>query len=269
MQEPRKVRVLSFGAGVQSSALLLMCDRREIEPVDFAIFADPGAEPAEVYAWLKHVKKHVKTPVHVAHRGSIVTEVAGHWAGRVRRCGQPPFFALDKAGKKGMLRRHCTKEYKIELVDREIRRVLGYQPRQKMRHQVELLMGISSDEMGRMRLSTQKWKTNSYPLVDQNLDRAACIAYVEALGIGTPPRSACYFCPYKSNAEWRHLKNNSPEDWDRAVKFDRLIRTSVSPNLTSEFFVHRSRTPLEHADLGETDAGEYSMQDECEGMCGT
>lgn len=43
------VRVLSLGAGVQSSAIALMIAEGEIEPVEFAVFADTGAEPDRVY----------------------------------------------------------------------------------------------------------------------------------------------------------------------------------------------------------------------------
>ena len=45
-----RLRVLSLGAGVQSSTLALMASRGEIGPMpDCAIFADTGAEPAKVY----------------------------------------------------------------------------------------------------------------------------------------------------------------------------------------------------------------------------
>ena len=263
-----RVRVLSFGAGVQSSALLLMCDRGDIEPVDFAVFADPGAEPEEVYRWLEHLRQHIKTPIYIAQKTNIHTDVVGHWAGTIRRCGQPPLFARDHRDKVGMIRRHCTKEYKIEVVDRSIRNALRYRPRQRMRHHIDLLMGISYDEMGRMRIASQKWKTNHYPLVDREITRQQCIEYVQNLGIGTPPRSACYFCPYKTNEEWRRLRDESPADWQKAVEFDEAIRTSSSPKLTSRFYVHRSAVPLAQADLGTSDEGHHSMQDECEGICG-
>lgn len=43
--QPRTVRVLSLGAGVQSSTLLLMAVHGEIQ-IDRAIFADTQSEPA-------------------------------------------------------------------------------------------------------------------------------------------------------------------------------------------------------------------------------
>lgn len=260
-------RILSLGAGVQSSALLLLCDSGIMKPVDFAVFADVQAEPEEVYKWLVILKSRVKTPIFITTKGDIAVEVTEHWRGDRKRCGQPPLFTLNPEGEKGMLRRHCTSEYKIEAVDREIRRILGYEPRKKLRHKIEMVMGISYDEMSRMRIPREKWKSFDYPLVDAKLRREDCISIVKAFGLGAPPRSACVFCPFKSNTEWRHLKK-SPVDWQKAVEFDRAIRTSVSPNLTSQFFVHRSRVPLENADLSESDIGKHSMEDECEGVCG-
>ena len=43
------IRILSLGAGVQSSTLALMIAHGELPMVDHAIFADTGAEPAGVY----------------------------------------------------------------------------------------------------------------------------------------------------------------------------------------------------------------------------
>ena len=60
LERDRDLRVLSLGAGVQSSALVFKLLREEIEPVDIAMFADTGNEPKEVYEWLKYLKKIMK-----------------------------------------------------------------------------------------------------------------------------------------------------------------------------------------------------------------
>jgi hypothetical protein len=49
------LRVLSLGAGVQSTTLLLMSVYGELPPLDYAIFADTGWEPARVYEHLDRV----------------------------------------------------------------------------------------------------------------------------------------------------------------------------------------------------------------------
>ena len=61
----KTLRVLSLGAGVQSSTLALMIHKGEIPMVDCAIFADTQAEPPKVYEWLKFIKETVNYPVHI------------------------------------------------------------------------------------------------------------------------------------------------------------------------------------------------------------
>ena len=51
------INILSLGAGVQSSTLLLMSLYGEIPPLDYVIFADTGWEPTAVYKHLEKLKK--------------------------------------------------------------------------------------------------------------------------------------------------------------------------------------------------------------------
>ena len=55
-----ELRVLSLGAGVQSSTVLFKMLDQQIKPADIAIFADTGNEPKEVYEWLKYLKTLIK-----------------------------------------------------------------------------------------------------------------------------------------------------------------------------------------------------------------
>lgn len=67
------LRVLSLGAGVQSSAVLLMADCGDVEPVDIAVFADTGSEPKVVYQWLEWLKTASKTPIITVQQGNGLT----------------------------------------------------------------------------------------------------------------------------------------------------------------------------------------------------
>jgi len=52
-----RLRVLSLGAGVQSTALALMAAHGEVGPMpDCAIFSDTGWEPAAVYEHLARLR---------------------------------------------------------------------------------------------------------------------------------------------------------------------------------------------------------------------
>jgi hypothetical protein len=56
------MRILSLGAGVQSSALLILAARGDLPKLDAAIFSDTGWEPADVYAHLDRLEKEIAQP---------------------------------------------------------------------------------------------------------------------------------------------------------------------------------------------------------------
>jgi hypothetical protein len=87
-------------------------------------------------------------------------------------------------------------------------------------------------------------------------------------GYPKPPRSACTYCPYRSDEEWRTLKNSEPDAFADAVKMDRAIRNGFVSS-KEKLFVHRSRQPLEEVDFSNAaDHGQMDFVNECEGMCG-
>ena len=68
------LKILSLGAGVQSTTLLLMSCKGELPKLDCAIFADTGWEPKAVYEhfdWLKPYAESCGIPVHVLKGGNI------------------------------------------------------------------------------------------------------------------------------------------------------------------------------------------------------
>lgn len=69
------LKVLSLGAGVQSTTVLLMSCLGELPKLDCAIFADTGWEPRAVYehlaAWLKGYAAEHGIPVHQVSAGNI------------------------------------------------------------------------------------------------------------------------------------------------------------------------------------------------------
>ena len=266
--EKRRVKVLSLGAGVQSSALALAFERRERgfeNPPDFAVFADTQAEPKEVYDFLKKLQSIItKFPIYVATAGDL-----GEAPHKI------PFFIRHLDGKRGMGWRQCTNEYKIQVVNKEIRRVLGYIPRQRWKHTVETVLGISTDEIQRMKDAREKWKVHSFPLIDNKWSRRDCLDYLKQFDL-TPPRSACIFCPYKTKGEWKHMRDHFPEEFEKACQYDESIRhTEVRMGGSTakvEQFVSYDLLPLREVNLN-TRADKkkefaLGMQNECEGMCG-
>lgn len=85
------LRVLSLGAGVQSSTLALMIAAGELEPIDCAIFADTQSEPRAVYDWLDYLQTKLPFPVKRVTQGSLRQNIlnsvrSGRFAGAQGCC---------------------------------------------------------------------------------------------------------------------------------------------------------------------------------------
>lgn len=278
-----KIDVISLGAGVQSSTLLLMADRGEIK-IDgevaipkVAIVADTGNEPKKVYEWIAFLKTQVKNiKIVEAQHGDLVEDILNGIENDTRVPSVPFFTILKKPvikhgepfgfkKEKGKLMRHCTADYKIAVVRREIRKQLGYTQYSRIPEKsIRLWMGISTDEVLRAKESQVGYIENVFPLLDMEMDRDDCLKWFSKNSLPLPPKSACIICPFHSNKHWRDMKENDPEAWAMAVEFDKKIRRL--PKLDADIYLHSDRVPLDEVDLG---VEQISMFDEeCEGMCG-
>ena len=253
------MRILSLGAGVQSTALLVMILEGSID-ADAAVFADTGWEPRAVYDHLDALKKIAADagfPIHIVSAGHSIREVGGDVT-----AGRPPVYLRGERGD-GMLRRQCTKVFKVQPVRRKIRDIM----REAQVDRVDQLLGISIDEIQRMRTSDVRYITNVYPLIDAGMRRSDCLEYLRDRGLHAP-RSACIGCPYHSDGEWRRLRDESPDEFADAVAYEREIQAD-GLGLDAMPFLHRSRVTLDRVDLSTLeDRGQLTFDDECEGMCG-
>lgn len=263
------IEVLSLGAGVQSTTVLLMSLEGELPPLDWVVFADTGWEPQAVYKHLEWLK--TLTTVHVVSNGNIRhKELSATTKDGESARTTMPYFLSDGQREEGRLRRKCTSEYKIVPIERFIRiTVLGLAhgqaaPKTKV---IRQWYGISLDEMQRMAKDPNKFTSNYYPLVEQRMTRENCIAWLERYGLQDVPRSACIGCPFKHNQEWRKLRDDSPVEWQDAIAFDAAMRLRGGTDRPR--FIHRQCVPLDEAVIDRDSPGQLLLwQDECTGMCG-
>lgn len=277
------IRILSLGAGVQSTTVLLMSENGVLPKLDCAIFADTGWEPDEVYEHLERLKQTCKTPIHVVRAGDLRAASMRFQVHPDRktldtdRWASMPMFVENPDSTSGKINRQCTSDYKIDPIERLMKRaVLGLKPRQRAPQEtvIEHWYGISVDEAQRMRTSPVRWKVNSYPLcgwpteyLPKTYSRADCLEWLRANWPHPVPRSACLGCPYHSDAEWRRIKAN-PKYWSDVTEFDRAIRNSGG--MRGKVYLHRSLKPLDEVDFSTAeDRGQLNMfNNECLGMCG-
>lgn len=270
--------IISLGAGVQSSAMALMAACGELTPMpDCAIFADTGAEPKGVYDWLNWLEKQLPFPVYRVSAGNLRDDLLSTEPGR---SASIPAFT-EFRGNIGMTRRQCTREYKVEPIQQAVRKLIGLKPGERGPKTVAVRqwIGISLDEMQRMKDSGKSYIENVWPLIDKRITRQHCLDWMAARGYPKPAKSACTFCPYHDDSMWRDMKLNDPESFASAVEVDRALRGPAEVRakraMDGAMYIHRSCKPLELVDFRSAeDIGQKRLwpdegfQAECEGMCG-
>lgn len=248
------MRLLSLGAGVQSTVLALMAADGTLPGCDGAIFADTRWEPRRVYTHLDRLAEVLTAadiPLYRVSAGDLRSDAINP----EHRFASIPHYVRNPDGSDGMGRRQCTSEYKLVPIRRKVRELLGSPPpdhRRVPRGRVaEQWIGFSTDEIGRVSDSDVSYVRNRHPLLELGMDRQACTRWLHARGWGTVEKSACIGCPYHGNQQWRQLRDNYPDEWRDAVEFDRAIRKGGARGqpLDGTAYLHRSRVPLDQAPI--------------------
>ena len=274
------LRVLSLGAGVQSTVMALMAESEEFGPrPDCAIFADTGWEPKEVYEHLDWLEKQISFPVYRVESGNIKHDLENNLNTTGHNFSAIPFFMINKDGSFGMARRQCTSEYKLKPIRKKVRDLIGLKPKQRTPKgvMVEMWMGISRDEVQRMKESSDSWVTNRWPLLEKEMRRYDCLNWFQnCYPKRSLAKSACIGCPFHDDHEWSHIKNNYPEEFEEACQIDEKLRDPEMDGgkFHGQRYLHAQRIPLREvrfntaSETGQQDLFNDLMQNECDGMCG-
>jgi hypothetical protein len=242
--------------------MYLMSSLGYIERADHAIFADPGAELPDTYRLWDNLniwkERNNGIPL-IKKKKNLYNDILNAYKNRTRVAKIP---AHTSSG--GITLRQCTGEYKIKIIIQEVRRLHRLKKYQRMKP-TEMWLGISLDEIQRMKESQLYNIIYKYPLIDKRLTRSSCISFLEQNNFLNVKKSACTFCPYHNNKAWKEIKQNYPEEWTKAVLLDNTIRNSLQYGLKDKLFLHSSRKPLDKAYLQE-DQEELFMCEE--GYCG-
>jgi hypothetical protein len=189
--------VISYGGGIQSTALVVLAmlkkwDIDEIVHVDLLSAESPSTREYVVYfaSWLQE-----------NHQRNITILTRDLYGDMLKH---PQFTPVPWRGRDEsfILRRQCTRQYKVEPVRSYLK---GRYP-----DPIRLMLGISVDEWHRMRMSGDKGIEHVYPLVDERLTRSACRSIIERAGLVLPGKSSCWFCPYRSARSQRDLIRKYP-----------------------------------------------------------
>ena len=257
------MKILSFGAGMQSTALALMScenafaktDGKELPyplvPIyDIVIFCDLGLEPVWVRKQADFVRRACETAgIRYKELDAPLYQDLMRDFGK-KRVVSIPWWTIDEKGHKSKFPRNCTLDYKVQVISKYVRwELLGYRKHQRLRDEDkkahEMHLGFSFEEKKRCKESSNPMFVNKFPLVDMMLERKDNYAYIKDVwGLDTKA-SACCFCPFHRNYFFEHLKHNEPSTYGKLLAVDTLLEeNSPKPPTESKLYISRSRKRL-------------------------
>lgn len=238
------LRFVSFGGGVQSTALLVLAVRREIDYRTF-LFCDVGADSenpetliyVDEVAW-PYAERHGLELVRlqkIKRDGSVDTVLR-----RINESKRsvPIPVRMSRNGAPGT--RQCTVDFKI-------RRVGKYLKEQgaTASNPATVALGISTDEIQRARTdSGMPHELLDYPLLTLKLSRHDCKQIIREAGLPEPPRSACWFCPLRRASGWAEMKLTQPDQFQRVIGIEKLLSERQTALGKDPVFFHSKLKPL-------------------------
>jgi len=201
--------VLSYGGGVNTTALMVMLVRKEM-PFDVAVFADTGGEIPETYQYLDVAQRYLERH---GVEFKVVRSKSGTLYDTCKRRNVIP----------SKIWRWSTRDYKITPIHAYYRS-LGTHIRE--------YMGIAYDEVGRMKASKEDYITSEFPLIDWKMTREDCIAVIKSAHLPLPVKSGCYFCPFQDQHRWKELHDKHPELFEKALELEETSKHFPEQRLT-------------------------------------
>ena len=228
MNAPRP-RVLSYGGGVDSFAMLLLAIEQG-SPPDVCVFCDvsngnmlmSGTDPGEWPGTYRHIRE---TVIPVCDKAGIgfVWLTTEQYPVRDAQSLYAWLHARKQIPVAGP-NRICTTVAKVERFER-------WMNDQYPGQDVEVWVGFEAGEESRAEndpnAGTKKKvkpgyarRHNRFPLIEMRFCRCRCELHVRAAGYPVPRKSACTYCPYASKGDWQILARDLPEDFEKAAELE-------------------------------------------------
>lgn len=240
-----RLQIWSSGGGTQSTAIAVLILQGKLPKPDFAFIADTGRETGETWEYLDKVTNPALAKIGLQVERLIPKTLPDIFNGEGTML-IPAFFTNDAKASN-----FCSSYWKRDFVKR-IAVQRGLVPGINW-------LGISTDEMRRVKTPRAANWLLRFPLVfDVPTSRNQCIQLISEYGWPKAPKSSCWMCPNRRDAQWIHLRDNRPDEFSAAVDFDIELRKQKP-----DAFLHDSRTPLGEVVLkeAEEDHGQLSLCD--------
>ena len=216
------IRSISYGGGVQSSAMIVLAVQGKID-ANVALFANVG-DDSEHPATLDYVRNVMQPwaterglPVHELQRVMRDGSTRTLWQDLTRDSRTINIPVRMDNGAPG--NRNCTHTYKVQVVGKWLKANGASADDPAI-----VNIGISTDEI--IRVGNKKampYEQPAYPLIDLGLDRQDCQDVIAAAGLPVPPKSSCFFCPFHRPLMWAEMRRDEPELFDKSVELERTL----------------------------------------------
>ncbi|WP_030273457.1 phosphoadenosine phosphosulfate reductase [Streptomyces sp. NRRL B-24484] len=243
-----QLTAFSFGGGVQSMAALVLAAQGALDYRTF-LFANVG-DDSENPATLTYLDRFAR-PFAAAHgieltslhRVMVRTKETRTLYGELTRedsrsLGIPVRMANGAPG-----RRSCTLHYKIKLIGRELKRrgATSAMP-------ATVGVGISVDEIDRANnRRCEPHERIDYPLLTLGLRRSDCRRIIRSAGLPVPPKSSCWFCPFRTPESWHEMRRSEPEQFEKAGQLEDLLNRRRERLGKDHVYLTRFGRPLREA----------------------
>ena len=259
------MNIISLGGGVQSSALVVLTTQGKIDdPATHAVFADTGGEMPETLEWVARLADWSRAnggPEVVTTRRQGPGLLDYHYSDERERDVTPLCVRAMPSG--GLWKRDCTIRWKIKPIERWLRDQNGSAS--------IVQLGISYDEIHRMKPSKTKWVTNRFPLIELEFTREECRRVFIGAGLSIPPKSACWFCPLRNVGYWEWMAGSDPERLEQAGQLeDKINEWNAEAGKEPTYLTSRLKPLRQAFPPGQLPLWpDYGKVDECGGYCFT
>lgn len=187
--------IVSYGAGTNSTALLIGLQKKEIIP-DHILFADTGGEKEATYHYIKYFNSwlisngmpEIETVKYKTKHGVELTLEQD-----VLNNQTLPAIAFGW--------KTCSQKFKIQPQEKFIKERY---PNDTIIH----LIGFDLKERRRVKENPLENHINKYPLIEWGWDRGRCIEEILSANLCLPGKSSCFYCPNMKKGEILELSNN-------------------------------------------------------------
>jgi len=247
--------VLNFSAGRQSSALLWMLIRGEINrPANLLVLnADPGMENTGTYQYVAYMREEahkVGIEVVTVPGPNLYRDLIALKGSARTRLDNPAYWTLSPSGKVGRLPQKCTRHYKVAPMDRWLRiwleenHGIGRTSKRLGEGTVVKWIGFGYDERSRVKPPRRKYIAFDYPLIRLGLTRTDINAYYARNNLPLPPPSVCNACFANTVGTFRDMHRERPTDWEQACRVDDSVRNWEQIGVHDDVYVSRTMKSL-------------------------